>query len=181
MKERSPALFGLPATVAIAIILLIPLGVRIFTTSEPFPAMLFPAGGSTLSIVNNQVTFPETVVVGYTAKGDPSVISPVDVMQVMPELTYYFPFVAARDFGQSADTTENITVKGLHKTIVVPRHAPSDAAQSQARAWLRGRLQRLGLSTAKVSVRDEWITVDYNSGREVSSKVTDEHVISLSS
>jgi hypothetical protein len=178
-KDQSRALFSLRATVAIVIILLIPLGVRVFTNTEPFPAMLFPAGGSSALIVNNQISFQETVLVGYTEKGDPFVLSPVDIIRVMPDLASYFQYVASRDFGQSTDTTVNITIKGLHKTITVPRHVPSDAARSQARAWMRSRLQRLGLSSAKVTVRTESITVDYKSGRQVSSKVTDDHLIAL--
>jgi hypothetical protein len=179
VKERRSALFGVATTVLIAVCLLVPLGFRLMTNIEPFPAMLFPSGGQTVPVTGTEVFLRDIEVIGYKPTGQPQVISPSDVSRVMPEFSYIFAQVAGQDFG--LDTTNRIAfnVKGLNETFTVPRHVPSDEARAQAKRWLKSRLQRLGLSTTRLAVRDTWLTIRYKTGQVVSKKVINEHIIQL--
>lgn len=175
-RERTP-LFGLWSTAAIALALVVPFAFATLTGSEPYPAVIFPGGGSISTHLDGQdARFEVDSLVGFTDDGTPRRLDPTEFLDPIPPS--YAGGLVGTLFGQDVAPTTRLEVAKLGGTIEVERHVPSAEERAEARAWLAGRLEAAGVRPDRLEVHYDRVTVDHTTG-EVLDRTTVEEVVIL--
>lgn len=175
-QVRARPLFGTPATLLIASILLIPFGITFATNTEPFPAIVLPGGPSQVRVTDGEASFTTSVVVGYA---DGTAVE-LDTELFLKPVPKHFLFALANfDFGLAHIDDHVILVKKLQWRASLPRNEISDSEREELVRWYQERLDSLGVDTDRFSVQQIAVTVDALSGLEIRREIRSERVFDL--
>jgi hypothetical protein len=168
---------GLWPTVLLAVLLVVPFGVRLATGVEPYPAAILPEGGSTLHLANGITTYDATIVLGRNASGE---LVRVDAIEfVDPMWVHYLRYLARNEFGLNDLGDIEIGIRGTDTTFRIPRHRATADQRDEVRAWLRERLREQGLDDQTIVVQRIERDADLDTGDVVATRVKSEIEIDL--
>lgn len=169
-------LFRAPATLLIAVLLLVPFGITFVTNTEPFPAVILPGGPNLVRVTNGEVEVNTTVIAGYA---DRTAVE-LDTELFLEPIPPHFMFELANfDFGLGSFQDHVILVKGLKRRATLPRHEISQGDREELMRWYRERLDSLGMDTERFSVQQIVVTLDSTSGVEIRREIRSERVFDL--
>lgn len=170
---RARPLFGLGATLGIAVVLAAPFAILTLTGEEPYPAVIFPGGGQIQThVVDGVAAFQSDTLVAYTPAGVERVVDRALLLDPIPP-SQLSGLIASR-FGQDRSSTRSVVVRGIDLVFEVPRAVPTVEETTRAREWLAGQLRSMGLSEETLIVRKERVTIDHRTGRELDREVLEE-------
>jgi hypothetical protein len=171
-------LFGVGTTVILVLLLVVPFVLRTLSSSaEPYPAVLLPAGPGQVPVSHGTAGFSVRSIVGRRPTGSEAVLDPVTFLAPIP--VHYLYALADGQFGQDAGGDRTISSGRLGITFSVPRAQPTASSKAEARDWLRSKLSAAGLAPDTLIIRDEWVTVQLRSGRELTRSVQNEITVDL--
>jgi hypothetical protein len=148
-------LFSRFETLLIALALIVPESLRSWAKSlEPYPAVILPAGASTIRIKRGTVPMSRLFL---TAKRNGK-WEEVDVAKFMAPISkHYFGHVAGRGFGFPKSR----------------RASPRQLEQAaQTKRWMKAKLTAQGFETKELRVMSEKLTVALPSGKQTGSRVS---------
>ena len=170
-------MFGPWTTLLLAIALVVPFGVTQVTNVEPFPALLFPSGATSVTTTGSVVQYGGVVVSGYDEDGNTVDIDAGALLD--PVRVQYLEGLANTSFGLAIGGDREIVIMKLGWSVTVDGPELSDRDRDEVRDWLKGRLHRLGLAADRIVVRRVWITADARTGVEIMRTIGHEDVIPL--
>ena len=169
-------LFRARTSVLLLAVLVVPFAISLSTTTEPFPAMIFPGGTGTVRTENSVAEFAAQVIVAFDESGAPVQVDTGEFLEPIP--VHYFYALDGAGFGLGERDLE-VAVKKLGWVLTVPRPEATEEERREVRTWLGDRLESLGYDREKFIIRHLWVTVDADTGRELSRETTSETVYDL--
>lgn len=170
-------LFGARLTIVLAVALLVPFWVKLTTDTEPYPALVFPAGPGVVSTRDGIVEYDATELYGRDASGELQPIDPVRFLEPIP--THFLLRLADSEFGTLEGDDVTVRVRRIGWTVSLPRPSVSDADREATRSWLGDRLEAVGLERDELVVRRVRIAADAGDGAEISRETIEETVIDV--
>lgn len=182
MEEDTKSEEGRPvltprATVILAVFLLVPALIRSLST-EPFPAVLLPAGSGQLSVEDGIVTFSHSSLWAHDIAGNAHKLDAESFLDPVP--VHFLGPLTSFEFGL---TPERRTVLYLRRPV--PMEFELDVRPSnpehlaEARSFFARRLRSLNLSDASLTWRTVSSRVRHDTGEELESTVESERTIQL--
>jgi len=165
---QAPVLFSRRFTWTLLGALVLPLLVRLFTTVEPFPAMLLPSGANLVRVVGGTVTTGALVVAAVDARGNERRLEPAALIDPIP--TQYLSAIFRDGFGFERKDSQRIGVGTHHLNrstlqLEVPRHVPSDADRQELIRWLRARVNVRGSTGTRLVARRDRLKIVVATGK----------------
>jgi hypothetical protein len=170
-------LVGARLTIVLAVVLLVPFGFKLATDTEPYPALVFPAGPGVVTTRDGIVQYDALELYGADASGELQQIDPVQFLEPIP--THYLRDLADSEFGTLEGDDLTVRVRRIGWTLSLPRPPVSDADREATRSWLGDRLEAVGLERDELVVRRVRIAADADDGTEISRETIEETVIDV--
>jgi len=164
MPEEKP-LFSVRFTLILAALLIGPLLVRHYTSSEPWPAVLLPSGGGLIRKYDGIALFEVVEVKAVDRSGKELRIDPQDLIDPIPP--QYFRALSENRFGYDLTALRKVQTRSGKWVLYFPRKIPSLAERKEASRWLASRVRRKQRDYYKLSLRREVLSVEIGSGREL--------------
>ncbi len=171
------SLFSAWETGLLVVLLIAPFAIYKASWEEPYPAIIFPGGAGVVDIVDDRVEFEIRSFVGFDDADEPVYLDVTELLDPIP--ASHSGGVARNRFGMNDERTREVWVNlGLRQgTIEVPRYAATPEEKAEVREWLAGHLVGMGLQPDRFSVWYELVSVDYQTGRELSRELLREDQI----
>jgi hypothetical protein len=175
--DRRP-LFAVGTTVILVLLLAVPFALRTLSSSaEPFPALILPAGPGKVPVSQGAAGFSVRTIVGRRPDGSEARLDPVTFLAPIP--VHYLYALADGQFGQAPDGDKTISSGRLGVSFTVPRPQSTASSRAEAREWLQEKLSAAGFIPDALTIRDEWVTIELSSGRELTRALQKETSVGL--
>jgi hypothetical protein len=181
VETRESPVFSAKFTLGLLTFLLVPFAVKSVVYAEPWPAVVLPSGAIKITVTEGVAHFPVTAVSVVGADGVRRSIGPRAIFEPVPP--HYLFTLQAGGFGQDRREYREIGFKrggafGL-TSLRFPRSTPTEAERERARRWLQDNARLAGLSGDSLSIRNQIVHVEMQSGQELSREDADETLVPI--
>jgi hypothetical protein len=150
-------------TVALAILLIVPLVTRVLTNTEPYPAILLPSGATKIAVRARAATFDHVALYAGDSYGRFEAIDARTFLAPIP--VQYLEGITATDFGQTDTTTKRFLIRRVG-AYAISRRVASEKDRRIARDWLRDRVRLADTTADHLVTRVERTTLDLDNDQE---------------
>jgi hypothetical protein len=146
-------------------------------TLEPYPAVLLPSWAGRIKTTEDQIDFNRTAIYGRVAGRDAwTRLSPSQFLNPVPP--EFFPPLALRYFGLSPFGRITHTIKG-GAVIRIDTRKVSEEEVTNAKQWLRARLNGSGCDDNVLRITQEVVTLRLSDRAEIAVRYQSDKVFEL--
>jgi hypothetical protein len=168
--------FSTALTVLLVLYFLIPFALRTISNFFVYPAMLFPAGATSIPVYDGIAYFYTPLLFARLSDGKVVPIGTREFLTPMPP-PYIWGSVTST-FGQSTDAFKTITIKHV-RTFNIPRHVSPEPERRLALHWITDRVRQSAPNAKELLVRVVKVEFDLLSHREINRTTSNESALEL--